>query len=534
MNSLIGKSDHLFEAFEKSARQYPERPALEVNQRTYSYAGLHRMATQIAALIRQNGRDGQGVAAFLAYRSITGYAAALGILGSGKGYVPLHPQFPVERTNSMLMLSGAETLIVGSEAFPLLGELLAKTTRSLTVICPDMADLGNLPEEFPRHNFLSEHDVAAAKCYLPADVTRSDTAYLLFTSGSTGVPKGVPVSQRNVGHYLRYVTERYSVRAEDRFSQMFDMTFDLSVHDMFVSWSNGACLYCVPHSHLISPSRFIREKQLTMWFSVPSVIMFMQKTRTLKPNSLPSLRFSLFCGEPLLETMAQAWQEAAPASELENLYGPTEATIAITHYRWKRNSDNRCVNGIVPIGNVFAGNRTCLVDTAGGPKRDGETGELCLGGPQVTRGYLNNEEKTRDRFVRITGGAETWYKTGDLASEDSDCCLHYVGRTDNQVQVCGHRVELQEIDHTLRVAAQTDMAVSVAWPIDSGHADAVYGFICGEGPDLEQISAECRKVMPEYMVPRKIFLIDEMPLNVNGKIDRNALARRVGELLHEN
>jgi len=334
-----------------------------------------------------------------------------------------------------------------------------------------------------------------------------------------------------VAHYLRYVSERYSISPDDRFSQMFDMTFDLSVHDMFVCWTNGACLCSVPQASLMAPARFIREKQLTVWFSVPSVIMLLQKMRMLKPASLPSLRLSLFCGEALLASWADAWQTAAPGSLLENLYGPTEATIAISHYRWKPGSSAHCVNGIVPIGHIFSTQKGCIIDSDRKLVAAGAAGELCLAGSQVTGGYLNNPAKTREQFITLGEEGETWYRTGDLVLEDEDGCLQYLGRLDNQVQVRGHRVELQEVDHVLREASKNDLSVAVAWPVDGGHAEAIYAFICGSESDGDGIIDFCKRRLPEYMVPRRIFMIEEMPLNVNGKIDRGALAKLVEKRL---
>jgi len=358
------------------------------------------------------------------------------------------------------------------------------------------------------------------------EVDSAAVAYLLFTSGSTGEPKGVPIHHSNVRSYIEYISNRYEVNERDRFSQEFDMTFDLSVHDMFVCWERGACLFCVPEKSAMLPAKFIRDRELTMWFSVPSVVALLSKMRLLQPGCFPNLRFSLFCGEPLAAAHAQHWQEAAPNSIVENLYGPTETTIAISHYRWDPSkSPQECLNGIVPIGWMFAGQQCRVVDHE--RSEVSETGELCLAGSQVTDGYWNNPEKTRRQFVRFPETCETlWYRTGDLVKRGENGCLYYLGRIDHQVKIRGYRVELQEIEVVLRKASQAEQVVAVPWPVVDGSADGVVAFVSGVSKvDELQILNRCREALPDYMVPRKIYWLEEIPLNHNGKIDRKKLAK---------
>jgi amino acid adenylation domain-containing protein len=527
----------LIAGFLRSVRDFGQRPALEVDQDVLTYAELAARASRLATAIRRFEVESRPVAGVYAYRSATAYAGILGILMAGKGYVPLHPHFPAVRTRDMLALSDAETVIVGSEALAGLAGTLEAIDRPLLLICPDTTDLARLRRRWSRHRFIGADELVPAGDLIdPGQVDPESCAYLLFTSGSTGQPKGVPVSQGNVTSYLNYIANRYDIRPEDRASQAFQMTFDVSVHDMFVTWGHGACLCCLPHRTVMAPARFIQEKRLTLWFSVPSVIMFLSRMRMLKPGIFPSLRMSLFAGEPLPAGLAAQWQAAAPNSIVENLYGPTEATITITHYRWTPDSPARSVNGIVPIGPVFSTQQAAVVNDELSAVADGEPGELCVAGSQVTRGYLNVPEKTASQYVRLPGDDRTvWYRTGDRVIRDPDGCIHYLGRIDRQVQIRGYRVELQEVEQVVRGAAGTELAVAVPHPVRNGCAEGIHVFVCGHADDRirQRIMAECGRRLPDYMVPRSVRFRLNLPLNANGKIDRDGLTESLETVCHD-
>src|SRR5208282_755364 len=434
----------------RSLRANPASPSLELGDEAFTYEQVWNYAGKITGFLNANLDPGEGVVAVLASRSIAAYGGILGILGSGRGYCPLNPKFPLERTLVMLNASGCKTLVVGEECAATLEALLPHLEKPLTVIIPDAGWQPNGASPVTHRVVLARE---LAKMADPSEPTvRGDaTAYLLFTSGSTGVPKGVAVSQSNAVAYMEYAKKRFAFNASDRCSQNFDLTFDLSVHDLFTCWDAGATL-CPYAEQTLTPAVLVDEKQLTCWFSVPSVAMFASKLGLLEPGSFPTLRWSLFCGEALSATLAEAWQQAANNSILENLYGPTEATIAITYYRWdSATSPAECVRGLVPIGWPFDGQQVCAVNDDLSPVPTGESGELCLGGSQVTRGYLNDPAKTAKSFVRLAHtGDQIWYRTGDLVRQDERGCLFYLGRRDFQVKISGYRVELQEIDLVLR------------------------------------------------------------------------------------
>ena len=504
-------------------------PSLELGDDVLSYEQLWNYAGKITACLQANLDPAEGVVAILASRSIAAYGGILGILGSGRGYCPLNPKFPLDRTLVMLNASGCKTLVVGEECAATLESLLPRLEQPLTLIIPDSGwePKGGL---LVKHRMISPRELAKVADPSEPTVRGDATAYLLFTSGSTGVPKGVAVSQSNAVAYMEYAAKRFGFHAGDRCSQNFDLTFDLSVHDLFTCWDAGARL-CPYTEQTLTPATLVEEKELTCWFSVPSVAMFASKVGLLQPGTFPTLRWSLFCGEALSATLAESWQQAANNSTLENLYGPTEATIAITWYRWdSATSPAECVRGLVPIGWPFDGQQVCAVNESLEPVPVGESGELCLGGSQVTRGYLNDPEKTAKSFVRLSHtGDKIWYRTGDLVRFDDRGCAYYLGRRDFQVKISGYRVELQEIDLVLRQAAKTELAVAIPWPLSDGSASGIVGVVSGSDPALDaEIVKACEGRLPRYMVPTRIYHFPQIPLNVNGKIDRGKITEMLG------
>ncbi len=515
----------LISGFLRSLRAHPNRVALELGEQRLTYAELWERAGRIANSLNECVDPGAPLVALFANRSVTAYAGILGILAAGRGYVPLNPKFPVDRTLSMLSASGCKAVIVGSECGEAVKSLLPRVKESLLWVLPDRS-YGVGKEYFTPHRVITAEDMRGVAEPREPLVAGNTTAYLLFTSGSTGIPKGVAVSQGNVTSYLSYVGPRYAISPDDRCSQNFDLTFDISVHDLFVCWDAGATLCPFPEQYLV-PASLINEKELTVWFSVPSVAMFASKLGLLQPGAFSSLRLSLFAGEALSARLAAAWQQAAPHSVLENIYGPTEATITISHYRWDPvRSPAECVRGIVPIGWIFEGQAGTVVDERLSPLPTGETGELCLAGSQVTTGYLNDPLRTRQQFVRLPGSDRThWYRTGDLVKKDERGCLYFLGRRDHQVKISGYRVELQEIEQVLREAANTELAVAVPWPVSEGTASGIVAVIGGsDSSDDDRIINLCAERLPKYMVPTRIYHSADLPLNVSGKLDRQKIA----------
>jgi amino acid adenylation domain-containing protein len=489
--------------FLRSAELWPERPALEVGGSTLSYRDLRGRALGIARLlaVRDPTETAPQLTGLFASRSIGAFAGTLGILLRGHGYVPLNPRFPTLRNRDLLERARCRLLLVDAEHFDAAREVIEGLAHAPTLLVTEEAE--------------SEEDAV-----LPAGGPDSP-AYLLFTSGSTGRPKGVLVRQANVAAFLDAIAARYELSETDRLSQLFDLTFDLSAFDLFAAWQHGACVCCPDAGQLLRPSDFVREAGLTVWFSVPSAAMFVERLGGLEPGMFPTLRLSLFCGEALPAELADAWAAAAPNSTVENLYGPTEATIACIAHRWEPNASPGA-NGFVPIGEPIGDTVTQVVDDELREVAPGEAGQLLLAGPQVVDGYWNDAAATSRSFVTMQGNGQG-YLTGDrVVRPHAGAPLEYLGRIDSQIKILGHRVELEEVEAIIREEARAD-AIAVGWPPTPSGAAGIVAFIADTSLDKIGLRRALTARLPDYMVPRELRLVRELPLNANGKRDRKAL-----------
>ncbi|MDX9749533.1 MAG: amino acid adenylation domain-containing protein [Flavobacteriales bacterium] len=494
-------SDHdPISLFLRAAAAYPERPALAVAGTTWTYAELHDRSDRLAAGLLDAGAQGRRVA-FVARRDGPwAYAAVLGILKAGGSCVPLHPDGPGDRWQLMLERCEAQVGLVqepGAGPEPDLmaanGAMRWLTGRQAPLSAP-------LPARVPRPE---------------------DEAYVMFTSGSTGGPKGVGVSRGNLAAYLAHLPPMYPFGPDDRFTQLFALPFDLSMHDMFVCWASGACLCVPPVDGGLRAAAWARDEGITVWFSVPSLAGVMRRMRALSPGSLPALRFAFFCGEALPWELVNDWQRAAPHARIINLYGPTEATIAITAHEVR--PDAMETTGLVPIGRPIGTDRAEVLPMDGLPHGEGE---LVLCGPQVTTGYINAPPATERAFVRLPGRDGLWYRTGDHVRQGPDGVLHYVGRIDHQVKVLGHRVEPGEVDEALMRALDGGNAVTVAAVV---HGTArLFSFI-DVPADVNALMERLRAELPAPFVPERITVLDQLPRNANGKWDRP----RLMQIAHE-
>lgn len=508
----------IYEKFAASVRAHGAQAALEVGGKPYTYAELSALADRLAALLlrhdpppRHRG-GGPRPVGLLASRSLTAYAGYLAVQRLGRTVVPMNPAFPVARNATIAAAAGVRLMLTDTQ--------LPAAALPADVVTADAATLRQLAER-------------PVPDLPPAMTAPNEIAYVLFTSGSTGTPKGVPITQANVSAYLDHVVPRYELAPGSRVSQTFDLTFDPSVFDMFASWSAGAALVVPTRQELMSVTRFVTERRISHWFSVPSVVSLAQRLRRLPPGSMPGLRWSLFAGEQLTLTHARAWQAAAPSSRLENIYGPTELTVTCTEYRLPADPSRwpSTANGTVPIGSVYPGLEHRVVGEDGRPAAEGE---LVVRGAQRFPGYVRPADNV-GRFVTIAGEtARTytgqtpltprhWYRTGDRVAVRGGDLIH-LGRLDQQVKIHGYRVELGEIEEAIRSENGVREAVVVA-STDGGQTELAAAFT---GPaDAAAVLAALRRRLPDYMVLRTAMPLEAFPLNDNGKVDRRALSAAI-------
>ncbi|WP_353118359.1 amino acid adenylation domain-containing protein [Nitratidesulfovibrio sp.] len=513
---------NLARRFLASALRHPSACALAAGDARHSYAELHE-AAQLARAGLSHLPPGSHVAV-LAPVGLHACAGILGVLAAGHAYIPLNPAYPAARNAAIARAGEARAVVCDQTSAAAARALADELGCPLVLTAPGNASALLRPCD-PDSAALRR--MAASLPDEPEPVQAHQPAYVMFTSGSTGTPKGIAISHANAGAYFDHVGAALPLTPADRCSQMFELTFDLSVHDMFATWQAGACLCCPSRADRMLPGSFITRHRLTAWFSVPTVGATMARCGQLPPGAFPSLRLSLFCGEALPAAIAAQWAHAAPGSDVVNLYGPTEATIAITQHTWNpETSPARCRNGLVPIGLAFAPQRASIRDEAGLPVADGQVGELWLGGSQIAAGYLHDPQRTGQAFVTDAQGLR-WYRTGDLALMDAEGELVFSGRRDSQVKLRGHRVELAEIEHALSRVEGIREAVVLPVTDASGAVSSLVAAIIGDIPP-ERARQRCQALLPDYMVPARFVPFADFPVNANGKTDRPAIRARIG------
>lgn len=514
----------LSELFFEKANNYAFNEAIRVSGRTIAYQELNERALSVAAALIECGAEREAIG-IVGQRKASSYFGVVGILFAGCHYTPINPKYSEARILSILR-DAKIRFLVGDRADleMLLPVLSAEDSPQIEAfILPE----GHAPKAKNWRDELSLSKLTSLK--RPVEIATDDLVYLLYTSGSTGSPKGVKVAHSNVLAFLRGMSKIYHLDAGFRASQTFDFSFDPSVSDMFFTWTQGGVLCVLPEEEILLPHEYIRREGITFWNSVPSIASFMNKMGHLTPGSFPDLRYSMFCGEQFPKHIAETWQRAAPNSTIENLYGPTEATIYISRHIYTAEEHNKSFkNSIIPIGKPFAEHEFALIDESGNKLSGSEIGEIIFKGPQITKGYLNDQIKTDSVFVIFDwdSSGDIWYKSGDIGFYNSDDNLECIGRRDNQIKLGARRIEIGEIESVLSRFPVIQDVVVVPLKDESQITVGCVAFTQNEVTKQERnvIRQESIKLIERVFFPKKILTIDAFPLTNSGKTDRKALA----------
>ncbi|WP_037649308.1 AMP-binding protein [Streptomyces flavidovirens] len=486
----------LEERFLAALADHPDEPAIVEPDRSWTFAEVDVLARHWAGRLRSKDGSRPAAVAVLAGRNATAYIGTLAALYADATLVPISPTFPAARNASMMAATGVGMLIADVEVSrDLVAAILAE--YQVPVLWVDRSA-----------------SVPASDAKL--DRRRSEVAYVLFTSGSSGSPKGVPISHANVDAFLNAALVRYPMAPPDRSVQTCDLTFDLSMASLFLAWAQGCAIVPASVFAMGDPARFVARYGITTWISVPSAIGLAADAGRLVPGCLPGLRISMFCGEALTVDAADTWSRAAPNSAVINNYGPTEMTMFCTEFTF--HSGHSVEGPTVPIGHSFEEVEVAVVDTAGRPAG---TGELLLRGAQMFSGYLDPSHNEM-AFTEVDAPGGRWYRTGDLVRSGVDG-LTYIGRLDDQLQVGGYRVEPAEVEQMIRTSLGVTTAVAVQ------RRNEVVAFV-SPAPTTSEPLLLLKEVLPAYMCPKRLVVVEEPQLNANGKIDRGYYKKRATEL----
>jgi amino acid adenylation domain-containing protein len=511
----------------ESAERHPDRPAVVDGERSVTYAELDAGSNRVANLLRECGiAHGDRVGLFLD-KSLEALVGIYGILKLGGTYVPLDPAAPPARLATIAENADLRCLITGAEKADLWPQLRGEGAPVETLIAANARDGDVAAPEGVR--LLTSTALEAQPDSPPAGVPRAeaDLAYILYTSGSTGVPKGVMLSHLNALAFVDWAADEFEVTEHDRLSSHAPLHFDLSVFDLFAAARAGAAVVLVPGELSLFPvelARWIRDAEITVWYSVPSILTLLVLRGKLSETRLPALRTILFAGEVFPTKYLHQLVQHLPHVRFANLFGPTETNVNTWYEvpRWTGEPPSS-----IPIGKAVTDVDIFAVKEDGSFAAPGEVGEMYVRGPTVMQGYWGDPERTAATLFRDWGPGKNphnTYKTGDLAHLDENGDWVFLGRRDAQIKSRGYRIELGDIEAALHEHPAVVECAVVAIP-DEVVTNRIKAFVVGRDAvgQEELVTFVCER-LPRYMAPELFEFRDALPRSSTGKVDRRALA----------
>jgi amino acid adenylation domain-containing protein len=509
----------LQQAIDRAAHRAPDAEAIRFAGRHLSYGELADRSDRLAAVLAGAGvRRGDRVAIFMG-KGLMSAVALYGIMKAGAAYVPLDPAAPLARIAFILRDCGIRHLITEAAKTNQVRELTAERGVGLALVVGIDGGAG-LPMAS-----LSWKDVESAAAKPPDPLLlEQDLAYILYTSGSTGVPKGVMHTHRSALSWAEVSAERYGFRAQDRLSNFAPLHFDLSTLDYFSAAVAGATTVVLPEAHLKLPaslSKLLEDEQLTVLYAVPFALIQLLLKGALDKRDLRAVRWVLFGGEPFPTKHLRALMARLPQARFCNVYGPTEVN-GVTCYPVPELAEGS--DAPVPIGRPYPNVETLIVDSADRPVAAGEAGHLLVRTPTMMLGYWGRPDLNEHAFFRrpVEHSEQVFHRTGDLVRERPDGNLEFLGRTDRQIKARGYRVELDEVEAALLSHELVEAAAVFPVPDAEGgcHIQAAVTLAAGGALTAADLRIHASAHLPPYALPDRIAVLREFPRTSTDKIDR--------------